>query len=148
MGMVQFAQYSPKDVFSIVGGVLLDSGRSPDTDFISITKLEDNVVYKPSVDGDGTVSAVHNNYYEMTIVLRATSSGNAVLTGLYKLGRLNSKGFVVVPVLVVDKGSKGNLFASAEAWIKKWPDFAYAKESGDVSWVFGVHNPEVAIMGH
>jgi len=148
MGMKYFARYSPEDVLLIVGGVPIDSGRSPDSDFITIAKAEDEVTYKPSVDGDGTTSSIFNSYHEVNVVLRKTAAGNAVLTGLHKLGQLNSKGFVVVPLMIVDKGSKGNLFASAEAWIKKFPDDNYGKESGDVTWMFGVHAPEHAIMGH
>lgn len=148
MTMVQFARYSPKDVVFLAGSVPIDSGRSSDSDFISITKTEDEVTYKASVDGDGTTSSVFNSYHEVTLVLRKTAAGNAVLTGLHKLGRLNSKGFVVVPIMIADKGSKGNLFMASEAWIKKFPDDSYAKESGDVTWVFGVHAPEHAIMGN
>lgn len=147
MGLKQFAAYSAEDVIFTVGGVPIDSGRGDD-EFLSISKTEDEVTYKASVDGDGTTSTNKNTYHEVTLTMMQTAKGNAVLTGIHKLGKSNSKGFVVVPIGVLEKGSLGDVFVAAEAWIKKFPDETRAKETGTVQWVFGVHNPERAIMGH
>jgi hypothetical protein len=145
--MSEFAVYNANQVAVIAGGKSLDSGRGDD-EFVSIAKQEDDATYKGGVDGSGTVSVSNNTYHEVTITMLHTAKGNAILSGLYKAALATGQRLAVVPLAVTDIGSSGDLFVCAEAWIKKFPDEARAKETGTVQWVFGCHNPQRFIAGH
>lgn len=142
-----FAVYNSNQVAALVAGIPLDSGRGDD-EFVAISQSEDDVTYKPGVDGSGTISVNNNRYTEITFTLMRTSKGNAVLSGLHKAARAGGQKVAVVPIAVTDLGSNGDVFAGAECWIKKFPDENFAKETNTVQWVFGCHQPERFIGGH
>lgn len=142
-----FAVYNSNQVVVSVATLPIDSGRGDD-EFVAISQPEDDVEFKPGVDGYGTVSVNNNRYTEVTLTLMATSKGNAVLSGIHKAAKATGAKVAIVPLAVTDLGSLGDLFVGAECWIKKIPDEARAKVVGTVQWVFGCHNPERFIAGH
>lgn len=145
--MSAFAIYSATLVSVNIGGIPFDTMLGPD-EFLKIEKAEDDVTYEASADGGGTLNVTRNTEHTVTLTLKKTSPANAKLSAMHKAGRLTSQGILILPVAVVDRGSKGDLFVSDKAWIKRLPDETYGQKAGDVEWAIGAHNPERFLAGH
>lgn len=142
-----FAVYNSEQVKTIVGAVPVDSGRGQD-EFCTIEKNEDDITEFASADGAGAIAVSHNNFWTVTFTVKQTSKFNAVLSGIHAAGKALPQGVVITPLTVIDSLSNGNLFVTDKAWLKRMPNHAYAREVGDIAWVFGAFNPEVFIAGH
>jgi hypothetical protein len=142
-----FAVYNSKQVQCLVGGVDIDGDRGEE-DFCAIEKLEEDVVVHSSSDGGGAVSVTNDEWHKVTLTLMHTSKGNAILSGMRAAGKLLPQKVLVLPLIVIDSGSNGNLLASDKAVIAKMADETYSKEIKEVDWVFYVYDPLRFIGGH
>jgi hypothetical protein len=138
--------YSAAEVTCIFAGLPIDSGRGDD-EFVSIKKAEDTFTVKVGVDGELTRSESKNNYHTVDITVMRTSRANALLCAIYTGDVSIPGGAGIAPILVRDRQGL-SVFSSAEAWITKLPDNAYAKEANTITWVLGVNNPINFIGGN
>lgn len=145
--MSGFATYTATQVSILIGGIPFDTLLGPD-EFLRIEKAEDDVVYEASADGGGTLNVTHNTEHTVTLVLKRVSPANLKLSGIYKAGRLLDQKVLIVPVVIVDRGSNGDLFVADKAWIKRLPDESYARQATDVEWAIGAHDPIRFLAGH
>ncbi len=145
--MSGFTVYTATDVSIIFGPTPCGTLVGPD-EFLLIEKAEDDNVYEASADGGGTLSVLRNTKHKITLTLKKTSPVNKALSAIHKAGRLAGQGVLILPLTVVDRGSNGDLFATAQAWVEKFPDESYGKQVQDVEWIFGAHDPERFIGGH
>lgn len=145
--MSGFAVYTAAEVSILVGGVDISDLMGAD-EFVRIEKAEDDVAYEASADGGGTLNVLRSTEHTVTIVTKHVSPATKVLSGIHAAGRLLSQGILIVPVIIVDRGSKGNLFATDKAWMKKLADEGYGRQAQDIEWAFGAHDPARFIAGH
>ncbi len=145
--MSGFAVYTATQVSINIGGIPFDSLLAKD-EFLRIEKAEDDVSYEASADGGGTLNVTRNTEHTVTLVLKKTSPANLKLSAMHKAGRLTAQGILIVPCVIVDRGSNGDLFATDKAWIKRLPDETYGAQAQDVEWAIGAHNPDRFLAGH
>lgn len=145
--MAGFVTYTATQVIINIGGIPFDTIMGSD-EFLRIEKAEDDVIYEASADGGGTLNVIRNTEHTLTLVLKHGSPANKKLSAIHKAGQLTGQGVLIVPVTVIDKGSNGDLFASAQAWIKKLPDESRGRQAADIEWAIGVHDPVRFIAGH
>ncbi|HVJ27432.1 MAG TPA: phage protein [Vicinamibacterales bacterium] len=145
--MSGFAVYTATQVSINIGGIPFDTLMGTD-EFLRIEKAEDDVVYEASADGGGTLNVLRNSEHTITLVLKKTSPANAKLSAMHKAGRLTGQGILIVPVVVVDRGSNGDIFATDKGWIKRLPDESYGRQAQEVEWQIGAHGPERFLGGH
>lgn len=145
--MSGFAVYTASQVSILVGGIPIDTLMGAD-EFCRIEKAEDDVEYEPSADGGGTLNVLHNGEHAVTLILKQVSPANAKLSAVWKAGRLTDQKILILPVVIVDRGSNGTLFATHQAWIKKLPDQSFGRSAGEVEWALGAHDPERFVGGH
>jgi hypothetical protein len=138
--------YSGNEVTFNFAGIPIESGRGDD-EFITISKAEDTYKYKAGNDGEGTRSENKNTLHTVTLTLMRTSSGNAMLSAIHNGDIKIPGGSGVAPMMIRDRQGL-SVFVSAEAWIKKMPDDAYATEAGTIKWEFDVHDPVHVIGGN
>lgn len=123
-------QYDPKNIAMIVGGSIL-SGFS-DATFVNAIRNEDGWMLKVGVDGEGTRSKNNNKSGRYEIELMQSSPSNDILSNFAALDEASGTG--AVPVLLKD--NNGTTISSAlTAWVKKYPDSPYAKETGTRKWI-------------
>ena len=140
--------YSADQISITFGGVPIESGRGND-EFVSIVQPEDTFTVQTGVDGEVTRSENKGAaaIREVTITLRRTSRGNAVLSAMHKGDVAIAGGSGIAPLAIVDLQG-ASLFVSPEAWIKKWPDDKHAAEAPTVEWTFTATHPEQVIGGN
>lgn len=139
--------YNADQVKIIVGGIPVDSGMGSD-EVCRIEKDEDDIVTTASADGESAISVNNNTWHTVTLTCKKTSAMNAVLSGMHKAGRLLPQGVFVLPIVVVDSGSNGDLFASHKAVMLRMPNESYSREIQEIEWAFKVAEPERFIGGH
>lgn len=145
--MSGFAVYTASQVAINIGGIPFDTLMAAD-EFLRIEKAEDDVAYEASADGGGTLNVLRGSEHTVTLILKKTSPANKKLSAMHKAGRLTGQKILIIPCVIVDKGSNGDLFATDKAWIKRLPDEAYGAQAGDVEWAIGAHDPERFLAGH
>ena len=145
--MSDLAVYNARQVSILVGGIPIDKLMGPD-EFVRMEKAEDDVSYEASADGGGTLNVLNNGEHTVTIILKRLSKANAKLSAMREAGRALPQGILILPVVIVDRGSNGDLFAAAQAWIKKLPDGGFGRTAQDVEWAIGAHDPKRFIGGH
>lgn len=123
--------YDPKEISIIVGTTFL-SGFA-DGSFVTVRRNSDTFALQIGADGKGVRSKSNDRSGQIEIVLQAGANSNQYLSELAIADELSNGG--IVPVTVKDNlGTK--LHFAEQAWIKKQPDDALAKENGDVTWLF------------
>lgn len=122
--------YSAADVSATFGGVPLQS--ESDDEFINITKPDNAFTFKRGINGFGTRSLNRSKHYVITVTLPQTSPTNAILSAIHKTD-IETNGSGVVPFSIIDT-NRTTVFAAAEAWIVKTPDWRAAAESDNVAW--------------
>jgi hypothetical protein len=142
-----FAVYNATQVKILVAGVPVDTAMGTD-EAVRIEKDEDDISVQSSVDGAGGVSVSNNHWHTVTITTMMTSKANKYLSGLHKAGLLLAQKILVVPLVIVDSGSNGDLLATDKAILTRIPDQSYQREIQSVEWVFKVYNPIRFIAGH
>lgn len=145
--MSGFAVYTASQVSINIGGIPFDSLMGSD-EFLRIEKAEDDVVYEASADGGATLNVIRNTEHTVTLILKKTSPANMKLSAMHKAGQLTGQGVLIIPVTVVDRGSRGDLFVTDKAWIKRLPDESYGRQAQEIEWAFGAHDPQRFIGGH
>lgn len=124
-------QYDPKLVTVTVGGAII-TGFSDGT-FINVVRNEQTWNLKVGVDGEGTRARNNNTSGKFEIELMQSSPSNDVLSALIAADENAAAG--AVPILVRD--THGTTVASClTAWVQKYPDVGYAKETGVRKWIF------------
>jgi hypothetical protein len=139
--------YNADQVKIFVGGLPVDSGMGSD-EVARIEKDEDDFTVQASADGEGALSVNNNTWHTVTLTCKKTSAMNLRLSGLHKAGRLLSQGVLIVPIVIVDSGSNGDVFATHQAAILRMPDETYGREVQEVEWAFKALDPERFIGGH
>ncbi len=138
--------YSASQVTFNFAGIPVDNGLGSD-EFCEISKTEDVFTYKAGIDGEGTRSESKNSHHKVTLTLMQSSSMNAVLSLIHSGDMKVAGGLGIAPLLIRDRQGT-TLFASAQAWIVKVPDWKAAKEGSEVKWVFDVHDPQYLVGGN
>lgn len=122
--------YDPKQVSVIVGGKIM-SGFS-DTTFIKASRNEQAFNLKVGTDGEGTRAKSNNLSGKVEITLMQSSQSNDDLSAFAALDELQNAG--VVPLLINDKSGRTVLQATT-AWIQKYADVEFAKETSTRTWI-------------
>lgn len=122
--------YDPKQVSVIVGGKIM-SGFA-DTTFIKASRNEQAFNLKVGVDGEGTRAKSNNLSGKVEITLMQSSSSNDDLSAFAAADELANAG--VVPLLINDKSGRTVLQATT-AWIQKYADVEFAKETSTRTWI-------------
>jgi len=123
--------YDPKEVSIIIGTRPL-TGLADGT-FVTVRRNSDSWSLQIGADGEGVRSKTNDRSGQVEIVLQQGSSDNDFLSELANSDEVSNGG--VVPILIKDNlGS--SLFAAESGWIKKPGDSAFAKETGDRTWLF------------
>jgi len=137
--------YSADACSCSVNGLEISSGRGSD-EFIRFEQQEQDYTYKAGIDGEGCFSQSNNRYTIATLTMMQTSAGNAVLSALVKAGNLVAGGSMG-PFYFEDRLGNTKVISSA-AVLLKMPDEVFGRESGEVTWEIGLHQPERIVGGH
>jgi hypothetical protein len=137
--------YSGNEVTFNFAGLNIGEGRGAD-EFVRIEGPDDVWTVRQGIDGEVTRSKNPAQYVTVTVTLSQTSADNDLLMAQHLLD-LSTPGGFAAPILVSDRLGTA-LLAGADAWIVKTPDQTFAREAGDVEWVFGVANPQRFVGGH
>lgn len=122
--------YDPKQVAVVIGGQVI-SGFADGT-FVKVERNEPAFNLKVGVDGEGTRAKSNNKSGKYTITLMQSSSSNDYLSSLAQSDEASNSG--VVPVYVNDKSGR-SLYSSLTAWVQKYADGEYQKETTTRTWV-------------
>lgn len=99
-------------------------------------------------DGFSTRAKSNNNSGEVTFTLAQTSASNDDLSNMHALDLGNSTGSGGIGTLMV-KDNNGNTLCEADtAWIKKFPDAAFAREAGTREWTIATNNLKMFVGGN
>ena len=135
--------YRASEVGASFGGANI-TGYGPDT-FISIAYNNDFFTLAKGADGEGLRSSSEDLSARITITLMQGSSSNDIMSGFLQADINANVGGL--PFLLKDNSGR-MLFASASAWIVKFPDTERAKEAGSVQWVLETDRLQGFIGGH
>lgn len=123
--------YDPKKVIFTFGGYA-GHGYS-DSTFIEVLRDEDGWSKKVGADGEVTRTRNNNQGGRVRITVQQGSAFNDILSALAAADELTATS---VHTLQVTDLNGTSLEHSQNAWIVKYPDAAFAKESGDRVWEF------------
>lgn len=126
-------------------GLDISTGKGPD-EFLKFEQQEDEVTYKPGLDGEGVFSVVPGRARKCTLTLLETSSGNAKLSAYLNASR-KVKGGLPAPLFAKDSLGTTKEFSPA-AMITRMPDTQAAKEAGVTVWVFLMGDPDSFAGSH
>lgn len=139
--------YSGDQVTLNVSGIPIETGKADDG-FIEIEQSEESFSLKSGLDGAVTLVENKNFSHVVTIKLMQTSPANDILSAIFTLARKSAGGQLgVVPVGIKDQQGTSVLVA-AEAIIAGFPNQAFNKDVGSVSWKLLVPNPERFVGGN
>jgi hypothetical protein len=123
--------YDPKEISIIVGTAFL-SGFA-DGSFVTVRRNADTFALQVGADGKGVRTKSNDRSGQIEIVLQSGADSNSFLSDLAISDEATNGG--LVPLTIKDNlGTK--LHFAEQAWIKKQPDDALAKENGDITWLF------------
>lgn len=131
MPALVFGTYDPTRVLVSFKGVPLD-GFAAGT-FIKVARNEDGWTFQPSNSGGGARSRNPNKSGTIEITLHTASPANGYLSTFAVADELTAEG--VGEFMVKDMSTNGAICNAQNAWIKKFPDWERAKETGEVTWV-------------
>ena len=125
--------YNAADVSFIFG--VVDTTEEPGDDtFIEVAYDEDLFAKKVGVKGTATRSTSNNLGASIKVTCMYTSKVNSILMGIAIADQKSGGG--IQPATLRDKGSKLELHAMPQCWIKRKPDFSLAKQVGTIVWEF------------
>lgn len=136
--------YDPANVQIICGGVPI-SGFADGT-FLDLAFDEDQFSKTVGADGEVSRAKSNNNTATVTISLMQTSESNDVLSAFANADRLNGGGSF--PFLVKEIGSGTTLAFSQSAWIKKFADVTYSKDTEAREWTIDTGQLDVLVGGN
>jgi hypothetical protein len=117
------------------GGI--DVTREPGEDvFIKIERDEARFTKKVGVKGRATRNQSNNAGAQVTVTLMYTSRENKLLMAAHAADILAGNGSGIAPGTIFDSLNKAELHAAESMWIAETPDFEWAKEVGEIDWVF------------
>lgn len=122
--------YDPERVVVSLGSLNI-TGFGPDT-MIKVTPSGDLYTVQEGASGDVARSRNASSTAEIEITLMATSQSNDLLSTIANNDRYFGTG--IAPLQIKDLNSN-SLLSAKSAWIKKWPDWERAKETGVHTWV-------------
>ena len=117
------------------GGFLLGSGEGAAEEGITIAAAGDKSTMTIGAGGDGMHSLHGDTSGTVTVRLLKTSPVNAMLSEMYAF-QTNSSITHGQNVLVLRDIARGDTVSCRNVAFKKFPDLQYAKEGGNVEWVF------------
>jgi len=132
--------YDANEVTIIVAGIPIDSGYD-DGEFCRIEPESPDFVDKVGTDGEVTRSKTNDRRATCSVILMQSSTGNALLSALNNIDRLNGNGAGVGPFLVRDKQGT-SLYAAAECWISQPPNVSFDREPTAREWTIRIANLE------
>lgn len=121
--------YNFKKVVVIVGGSIITGFA--DSSSISAEFDEDRFTPDTGADGEYTRSQTNNNQGTITLNLKASSLGNAVLNAFYLLDKVAGSG--IFPLLIKDLNGT-TLIAAPECYVLKPPAAEFESELGEREW--------------
>jgi hypothetical protein len=126
--------YSPQDVILSVGGYQI-SGYADGT-FISVEREVD--AYTKVVGADGEVSRTRsaNRSGSLTLTLKQTSNGNAVLGSFMASDEADDSGSFDI---ILKDNLDNNIFSSI-GWVRKVPTYEYGSEESNREWAIDLAN--------
>lgn len=131
--------YNSKQVSISLGGIPL-AGFGDD----SMVSIEwDTEITTDAIGVDGEVTASKTNDYRATatIMLKESSTSNAILAGYLQARQRGDNAVGVVPFNVED-GISGERVLAPEAWVLKAPTVEKGREAGDREWQIRLANAE------
>lgn len=140
------ATYNSREVTGMWGGIDLTQEPGDDT-FIEIVHDEDAWTKKVGVKGKATRSATNNKGATIKVTAMYTSPTNKLLSAAHAADMAAGNGSGIAPLTVTDRLGNGELHFAPKAWIKRTPDFAWAKEVGVITWEFDCESIEDMYAG-
>lgn len=137
--------YDFSQVSVILGGITL-SGFHEGTP-VKVAYDEDAFSLLIGADGDGARSKTNNRSGTITFSLLQTSAANAQLSALHALDIAGKNGDGVVPLLIKDN-SGFSLHTAQTAWIKKFADATYGRDTEVREWTIQTDNLDSLIGGN
>ena len=136
--------YSPEDVTITIGGFYGIEGVY-DGSFVNVKK--DLISHTATRTTDGIVARtkVVNSTYTIELTLMASSPSNDMLTRLWQLDELTSRG--MFPLLIKDTRGTGYFF-STETWIEDVPALSYSNTIESYTWVLRSDRGMIHIGGN
>lgn len=135
--------FDPKQVAVIVGGKIM-SGFADGT-FIVAERNEQAFNLKVGVDGEGTRAKSNNKSGKVTVTLMQSSASNDDLSSIAAADELSNTG--VVPLLVKDASGR-TVIAAQSAWVQKYPNSEFAKETSTRAWVLESDELDIFVGGN
>ncbi len=135
--------YDPKQVSMIVGGKI--GHGFADGTFIKLSRNEQAFNLKVGVDGEGTRAKSNNKSGKIEITLMQSSSFNDVLSAYAAADELSNSG--AVPVIFKDNSGR-TLATALTAWVQKYPDAEFAKETSTRAWTLETDELNILIGGN
>lgn len=123
--------YDAKQVAVVIGGVICQAYA--DGEFVRVERNQDQFTLIKGADGESTRSKSNDRSGRITLILQQTSETNDLLAAIAVADEVSNNG--IVPILVKDN-SGNSLHTAAQAWLVKYPNSSYGKESGTKEWVF------------
>ncbi len=120
------------DQHDVIFALVPLSGFGPDS-MVTIEEDGPGYTYVKGVDGQVTRSKVLGQTALVTVTLMSSSQSNAVLSGIYTLGRDSAGGADVSPIMVRDRNGV-SVFASDKAWIEGMPTVSRGPQAGPLEW--------------
>ena len=143
MSKMPFGTYDPEKVDVVFNGTPID-GFGAGT-FIKVSRNEDGWTFQPSNSGGGARSRNPNRSGTIEFTLHTASPANGYLSAYAVADELSGSG--VGEFYVTDRSSLATECSAQNAWIKKFPDWEKAKETGEVTWVLEADDINMAFGG-
>lgn len=124
--------YNANDVFCSFAALPVDGWG--DGDFISIEREAPLTEDMAGVDGEVTISRIHDNRATVTLTLQQSSPMNDALSALMQA---QGKGVNVGEFFLEDHAGTST-FAAESAWIQTPPNATFGRTAGTRDWVLRV----------
>lgn len=135
--------YDPSQVSVVLGGNIL--GGFSDGTFVTIARNADMWSMKVGVGGQATRAKSSDKSGTITVVLQQSSPSNDDLSALIAADELTNAG--AVPLLIRDASGR-TLATALTAWVSRYPNVDFAKESTDRTYTLMTDSLEVFVGGN
>ena len=138
--------YDPQQVVITFAGLYINEGFA-DGEFLRLEMDSEQFTKKVGVYGCVSRSKTNNLMASATLILAQGSPFNALLSAVKQADDNIPNGAGVAPFQVSDLNGSTLHFAE-HAWIEKWPDATFDRETTTREWVFGLAKLENFIAGY
>lgn len=135
--MPEFKIYDAREVSLVISNIPIDSGFAEGA-FVEVEQLEEDFKMVVGTDGSVTRSKTNNRSAKVIVRLLQTSDGNALLSALNRLDKLQPNGAGVGAFLLKDRTNGSIVHQAEHCWIAKPPKVTYEKIATPREWELAI----------